>query len=438
MMKLHSMKIANSTERSTALWVLSEKIFLFMIAYVAVTRVWLAFSDPYYSPVFYILSQSMNYLCVIAGGILIIKYGRAMKINSTKFKLIVLSSVYFLLCTFYTVSGENIITSFFAFITCLIYALLTDKMQIRIFDIFYKIILYSSIFSCILYIMYVLGMRMGFEIVPYYKGAVTYAHYVKWFVFAMYESKTELRLCGLFNEPGGLGTVCALLFAARYDYSKKWEKGVLLLAVALSFSLAGFLLLFIFVTCKFISENKKNIVLLIVFALLFLILPYIDFGNDRMNAFFDRIAITSTGLAGDNRTKEWFDAPYEQFLTTNDKWFGRGEGYHFEEDLGGNLSYKTYVIQFGLMGYGLWLMGWLHCALKLSKNNKKCLPYILIFFISLYQRPSPITGLYGFVMLFGGIKWMQVKSRLKANPALMTIPGNFLANDKISNEVQTR
>ena len=414
------------SKKTTTLWTLSEKIFLFIIAYVAVARVWFAFADSYYSLGFNIFNQTMNYLCIIAGGLLILKYARVVKFNNTKLKLILLSSIYFLLCTFYTVTGENIITSIFAFITCLAYVLLTDSMQIRVFNIFYKIVLYSSIFSCLIYIVYLLGVNIGFEVVPYYKGEVTFAHYIKWSIFAMYESETELRLCGLFNEPGGLGTVCALLFAARYDYMKKWEKVAILLTVAFSFSLAGFILIFLFITCKIISKNKKNIIYLAIFALIFLILPYIDFSAERINAFFDRIAITSTGLAGNNRTKEWFDMPYNQFLMTNDKWFGMGEGYQLT-DYGGVLSYKLYVVQYGLIGYGLWLMGWIHCALKLSKNNKKCLLYMMIFFISLYQRPAVITGLYGFVILFGGIKWIQLKSK----------PYNSFVSDQPSNEVKS-
>ena len=274
-MKLYSNKTVHSADKTTKMWILSEKIFLFMIAYVAVARVWFAFADSYYSLAFNIFNRLMNYLCVIAGGLLVLKYTSARKLNNIKLKLSLLSSIYFLLCTFYTVNGENIITSIFAFITCLIYVLLPDSMQIRIFNIFYKIILYSSIFSCLLYIVYLLGINIGFEIVPYYKGQVTFAHYIKWSIFAIYENQTELRLCGLFNEPGGLGTVCALLFAARYDYMKKWEKAALLLIVALSFSLAGFILVFIFIACKIISKNKKNIIFFAVFALIFLILPQV-------------------------------------------------------------------------------------------------------------------------------------------------------------------
>ena len=150
-----------------------------------------------------------------------------------------------------------------------------------------------------------------------------------------------------------------------------------------------------------------------LFIAAFLILPYIDFENQNINDFFDRISITENGLAGDNRTKEWFDKPFEEFMKTNDKWIGRKEGYKFINDIGGTSSYKNYIVQYGIVGFGIWMLLWAFNSFQYLKLNKECFLPIIFFLISIYQRPSTIASLYGYVMLFGGLEWLNLQATSK-------------------------
>lgn len=390
-----------------------DMISIIALSYVAIARAWLAFPYLEYSPVFYYFNQVMNYLCILVGSLLVLKCG--VKFTKERLRLTILLVVYPFFCFFYTVNGENMVPALFSLLSCLIFVFLPENYQIKVFDIFYKIVLYTSAISCVLYVLYSVGINIGFKIVPYYSilhSQRATADYVKFFIFAIYKSSFELRLCGIFNEPGGLGTICALLLIARYEYMKKYEKIIMLITILFTFSLAGFILIFVFYAFRMVRKNPKNIIFIFIFVVVFLILPYIDFGNERLNMFFDRISITETGLSGLNRTKKWFDESYDTFMHTNDKWFGRKEGYIFPNDHGGNLSYKTFIVEYGIIGFGFWLFLWINNALKLSKKNKDALLLIIFFVISLYQRPRILTGLYGFVLLFGGIKWLNAKAEL--------------------------
>ena len=389
-----------------------DSIAILVIAYVSVARVWLAFASIDYSPVFYYFNQAANYISIVLGTVVIIKYNDSIKINKQIVYLITLSLFYPLSCFFYTANGNNKITALFALFSCIIYILLPNVHKIKIFDVFYRIILITSIISCFLYIIYITGINIGFKEVSFYSSWQN-AKYVKWFVFAIFKNSSELRLCGIFNEPGALGTVCSLLFITRYTHMKKWEKFAMLLTVALTFSLFGFILIFTFYSIKVIFKNPRNFIFIFLFIAIFLLLPYIDFGNQYVYNFFDRISITENGLAGDNRIKEWFDKSFEEFMKTDDKWFGKKEGYTFTNGIVGISSYKNYIVQYGIVGFGIWVFLWAFNSFQYLKLNKKCFLPIIFFLISIYQRPLTITSLYGYVMLFGGLEWLNLQTTNK-------------------------
>ena len=77
-----------------------------------------------------------------------------------------------------------------------------------------------------------------------------------------------------------------------------------------------------------------------------LILPTIDFGNEYVNSFVQRFAITSDGLSGDNRTWEGFDQQYDSIVNSDRKWWGAGLDYKVAD----GSSYKSYIITYGYIG----------------------------------------------------------------------------------------
>ena len=80
------------------------------------------------------------------------------------------------------------------------------------------------------------------------------------------------RFCGIFLEPGYLAALCSfLLFVDKYDLKKK-ENKILVLAVMVSLSLAGYI--FLAVGYMLLRANKIVDLLKKIFGLLFYVLLF--------------------------------------------------------------------------------------------------------------------------------------------------------------------
>ena len=81
------------------------------------------------------------------------------------------------------------------------------------------------------------------------------------------------------------------------------------------------------------------------------------------------------------------------------------------------LSYKQYLVWFGYIGAGLLALLWFVNTFLYSYKDKDCLIFILLFMLSIYQRPAAIIQIFGYIVLFGGMSWIQ-KKRTEKNEAV--------------------
>lgn len=384
-----------------------REITAWLYALYAVRAVWLAFNSMEYSHVFYLLNQMIGYLCIPAGLLLIAK-GKKNKVDKNDFALLLIPFTYWLMCVFNTYGGWKIGNGVVTLIQISIFLFLGKDEKISIFDKFYKTIQVCNVISVSVWICYQLKIPIGIQTVKFYYGG--FASYKKWFIFALYHHNNSLttltdRLCGIFNEPGALGTICALLFIATFKYSKKWEKVILLITGTLTYSAAFFVLIFGYLIVYLLQKDIRYAVIAIAIGVFFLQIPKIDFGNEALNTLASRLEITDSGFAGDNRLADSYKAGYEAMKHTNKIYFGYGKDFSFS---GNSSSYVKYIVQFGYIGFGLMVLQWIIASLQRTKNREQLI-YILFFMISLYQRPAPVTSILGFVLVFGGLAWMQQK-----------------------------
>lgn len=368
-----------------------------LFAIRAITFVWLAFSAGGYMPLYEKLILIIRYSTILIGPLYLAYQGKLEKKNNV---ILIPLLYYFLMLVLNTYGGYEG-SYIHELVSISVFIFMSDKMKMRVFHYFYKIILYSCAIAILLYPAILLGLPIGFETVPFVNDGVETSVYLKWFIFGIVgDGQWGLpRLCGIFNEPGGLGTVCALLYVATYSYSKLYEKIILLLAIILSFSVAGFLLVFVFYALHYIRKGWKYFIPLGLLVAFVLIAPTIDWGDEFVNNFVARFEITDEGIAGDDRVKPEFEKLYNEVWNSNDVFLGKGATYG--NDMGTS-SYKNLIIQFGVFGFGLYFILWLFAMLSTTKKNRDCLILLLLFIISLYQRPVPITSSYGYVLLIGG------------------------------------
>lgn len=229
---------------------------------------------------------------------------------------------------------------------------------------------------------------------------------------ASYYKGNIRRLCGMFNEPGVVGTLSALLLCAdQFRLKHKLINKIVLLGGIFSFSLAFFLLSVAYLTLFYAFKSIKKLfaagaALIILLASLHFLFP----DNYFLNVYiFDRIKITSEGLSGNNRTSSEFDQFYSDFWKEDNVIFGEGKGYGSGYSTS---SYKTVITSNGVWGIGVILLFLFSYTIVYSKRETIPWFFLAAYLLSFYQRPDIINCTY-LLLICGGI-WTERSMGSKA------------------------
>ena len=105
-----------------------------------------------------------------------------------------------------------------------------------------------------------------------------------------------------------------------------------------------------------------------------------------------------------NRVDECFEQHYDEFLSSTNIYFGNG--YKASISLKCNTSsYKTIIYDYGTIGFLMIVL--FYITIFISKISTKsdvinCIPFLIIFFATAYQRPAFDTFWF-FAIFIGGI-----------------------------------
>ena len=231
------------------------------------------------------------------------------------------------------------------------------------------------------------------------------------------------RLCGMYREPGFVGTIGALFLLGDKISLRKWENVIILAASLCTFSLAFVVMLLLGVMLRAVGNMRKrrNMVagVAVVFAVIvgyfvFMSLP-LD-SNSALGELQGRLVITEDGgLAGDNRfgSSEWAEEAYDAFLNSSLKirLFGYGADYRAVPGTDYSIwqsvcSYKEFVFSFGFLGLIILGIGFILSVFvkyRGVRGGQKWNIFVLltIFLVSIYQR-FDVANFHYFCVLFGG------------------------------------
>lgn len=400
-------KIKNNNLQSITNSISQFSISCLFFALYAVYGNILAFNNEKYSLTYMYLCTVIIYMC-IPMGLYIIFFRQKRHIQIDNLVLLILPITYLIIQIVHTYKGYKgeWLTAFA--VICL-FCLMTDRTKSIIFEYFYRFILITNVIAIVVYVINFIFPNL-FEKVPYYSDqAMTLGlNYTKIGVFAIYGN----RLCSIFNEPGGLGTICALLFVITFRKSSKYEKINLLVCGSLTFSLAFFIIVYAFFMIYLLQKNIKFFIPMILLAALFFVIPYIDFHNEAINLFVARMKIVNGSLAGNNRTTREFDYLYNEMKNSKEIIWGRGVGYILAEHVS---TFKTLIVQMGLIGTGAILAEWIVCALVKANRSRYNYIFLALFILSTYQRPNIPFTITGYLLIFGGFAWQNSRRNGKLN-----------------------
>ncbi|MCU5180753.1 polymerase [Bacillus toyonensis] len=302
------------------------------------------------------------------------------------------------------------------------FVLLINEIKLKIYDCFIKIIAISYIPAIIVAFLLLLGIDLSWDnLISYSTSKSNYRQYLWSANYAVYYGFSEQyffsyggsidRICAMFNEPGVVGTVSALiLISKKLKLDRLYEK-IILIAGILSLSMAFYTLIGLYLLIK----NKKHLILFfIAYILLFSFTPKDSYLYNRI---LYRFEINSEGLAGNNRTNEGFEYVYKDFKAGNikEQFLGIGEKEYFNKALNYKseaLSWKTFMVINGYFLFILHVLFFLYLSLK--EKNKASIIFAVFYFMAIYQRPFDFSLGY-WLIFFAGILYSLNKEKNTVN-----------------------
>lgn len=208
------------------------------------------------------------------------------------------------------------------------------------------------------------------------------------------------RFYSILQEPGWVGTFCGIILCAfKLNIKKNKSLIIFLISGILTFSLAFYLVIFIF-SILYFSPIKILKYLVPLFFMLYLISPELI-----ENRVLNRVRISDTGsISGDNRVTDSFNHAFNDFLKSSKAWVGKGGGAHteFNHERGGVSSWKTIIYNYGWIGFILYLLIFFSVFLENMNFSRFAFIFLFIFLINMYHR-TIIHNAYFLIFLYGAL-----------------------------------
>lgn len=307
----------------------------------------------------------------------------------------------------YSKSGlANIgLISQFIFFACL----LSEKSATikRIFYPYLTLLLITVVPGLIYYFAILFNIDLSYSLISIGGRGDLYRNYHYLAIFGDYTviplgRFTITRLCGMFEEPGMLGTILGVVYVIdEIAFPEKRRRKLFIVVVGmLTLSLAFYFFLMLVLLR---SMKREHIVKFAVVVVLLVIVIVTVVPADLQNAFqvlvMDRMAFnTETGhFAGDTRTG--YGERYLSYLTNaslGQQLFGNGSSSNSNDEEAQYASYHTILYESGFVGFILLILFASYFLVYISANVGKWHSLTLTIFplLSIYQRPDPLSANY--------------------------------------------
>lgn len=325
-------------------------------------------------------------------------------IKTQAIALLTIFLFWYFITTFYTYASYKADLNLTTILSLILFCLHSKRVWAISFEMYYKYITISALLGIIAVVLYFVPIGFPKTVCPYYiKILGNYEYHDFYFAYIVVEG-AYVRLCGLFNEPGYFGTFLGLFLIANNIDLKRKSNRILLIAGVFTFSAAFFITIILFYVIKmsFMKDFKALIILVIL-----VIIANLDFGNNNVTRLLERLSFSGGKLNAVNRTTMSLDVFFDDYITSSRAFFGYGRGFLSSSGEVGSLSYKTYIIEYGLVACCIFWGGLFVNAIKYSKKVHLAIIYSILFMINIYQRPGIFTFGY-MLLLFGGVCYISL------------------------------
>ena len=338
--------------------------------------------------------MKMSWLWFVDGGIfsiLCLSTGVAFIHNKIRLKYTVHDFLMFLIClgAFLLAVPEITLPILVSRTFLSLNVILLLKLPINILDDLYQYV-YTAIAIILVpsIIFYILDISLGVSIPSFTHYNQNLGYILENHIFYVKNPDAGIRFCSYFCEPGHLATIMSLLLLCSRCNIRDWRTKVILVAILLTMSLAGYVIAgFAFFVKSLSAGGFRKIVKNItgVLVLFFIVVAAFEvLGKSAIlnELIFQRLVFDAdTGkLSGDNRVSYATDL----FIATLDLKTLFWGGIDIEKnDLAGT-GVKMYVLQFGIIGvFATFLMYYKILKTRFSQYGFFCL---IVFAMSFIQR----------------------------------------------------
>lgn len=277
----------------------------------------------------------------------------------------------------------------FVYILCFIAALSINldesKLTLEIISKFLGLVVGASVVAWLLNMTVVNFPVIGTIDITKMKGFPTIME--NYFFFVQNASSRSLRFYSIFDEPGVLGTLGAyVLFANKYNF-KKWYNLSLFIGCLCTMSMAFYALSLVGLVYTN-SQSRRAIImsLLVIGVVLYFAYDFLKEYEEFNDLIVERMLNISGSL--DKRTDYYVSDFYDK-MSIMDYMFGIGSTAIEEKELNIGASYKTFIIENGLIS--LMVLMYAYFILN-KKNTMRVLVFVALFWASFMQRPTAFNG----------------------------------------------
>ena len=291
------------------------------------------------------------------------------------------------------------------------------KDILKYFTIIFAVALISGLFF---WILYVLKVQVPYSVLqPEYAGKVEggffYRHYLGCvFLDHKYniEYFTKYKICGMFDEPGVIGTIGALLLVSNHFWENRKDKWLLIIFVggALTFSLAFYIIIGVYIILKLFCQKKlriDKISLYFIFIGISLLVIFLSISNIRYilnEILWEKMkSFISSLTTGGYRVPSAYWVNFQNLIIDNNKlMFGLGYGARDFQEFYGSSFITDLLVEYGIVGSIFYLMIPFVTAILTCPKGKIDWIFLFLFMLSAYQRPQFFNITY-MVIFLGGI-----------------------------------
>lgn len=307
------------------------------------------------------------------------------------------------------------------------FVFLNDNLKYSVFDSWRKFFCAIIAVSLVFYLLVTGGVSLLY--LPDFYGDITSASYylaqnyiglIR--LVSIYDGSVLERFQSIFLEPGYLACLIVVcLFIDGFDFKKRKSNIILLIALILTFSVAGYLLFAAFFVIYMVKNSRYKFAS--IFGLIFLtscvyIIATVYNGGDNQinNQVIERLQYDSDRgtIEGYNRTTEDFDDYFTKFILGPDILMGDAKG--FEKNFAGegaNVGIKYYIISFGIFGLLSYVLFLLSPFLRIVRKSYLTLSLFVLWFI-IFARGNFVMWMTAFLITyFYGLISLNEKTTLK-------------------------